>query len=143
MLYLERELLEFPHLRKLEDILESDSGIASGATPTKANYLDEGIPFLRVKNVIRMRLNLENLVFIDEENHQSLKRSQIFRGDVLLTITGATSGLSAVYNAEEYCVANINQHVVRLCVKTSVVISLIHQRLLSFSLPLPQLLQSH
>lgn len=89
LVYLERELLEFPYLHRLEDILEPDSGITGGATPSGANYLEAGIPFLRVQNVRDMRLNLENLVFIDEETHQSLKRSQLSKEDVLLTITGA------------------------------------------------------
>ena len=67
LVYLERELLKFPYLRRLEDILEPDSGITGGATPSGANYLEEGIPFRRVQNVRYMRLNLENLVFIEEE----------------------------------------------------------------------------
>jgi hypothetical protein len=86
---------------------------ANGATPRGADYLEEGIPFLRIQNVGKNRLELDDVVYIDEETHNDLlSRSQLQPGDVLITITGRI-GTSAVV-PEDIAVGNINQHIVRM-----------------------------
>jgi len=89
------------------------AGFANGATPRGANYPGEGIPFLRIQNVSKNRLELDDVVFIDRETHtELLRRSQLQPGDVLITITGRI-GTSAVV-PEDMLVGNINQHIVRM-----------------------------
>ena len=105
---------ELPCKTLLEELLEEDSPISSGATPKGANYKDEGIPFLRVQNIRPMELLIEDIVYIDSETHESIGRSKITQGDVLFTITGATFGYAAVFDNQEFTEANINQHIVRL-----------------------------
>jgi len=88
--------------------------LTGGATPLGATYIEEGITFIRVKNVRKNRLDSENVRYIPEFIHRGLlKRSQLKPEDVLLTITGMTYGLSCTVpgNLGE---ANINQHVVRI-----------------------------
>lgn len=86
---------------------------ANGATPRGANYLAEGIPFLRIQNVGKNRLELDDVVYIDEETHNDLlRRSHLQPGDALITITGRI-GTSAVV-PEDMPIGNINQHIVRL-----------------------------
>lgn len=86
---------------------------SNGATPRGADYLEEGIPFLRIQNVDKNRLDLEEVVYIDEETHNNLlQRSQLQPSDVLITITGRI-GTAAVV-PESLPVANINQHIVRM-----------------------------
>lgn len=86
---------------------------ANGATPRGARYLERGIPFLRIQNVGRSRLELDDVVYIDEETHNDLlSRSQLQPGDVLITITGRI-GTSAVV-PEDMPIGNINQHIVRM-----------------------------
>ena len=86
--------------------------IGSGITPTGGErvYVTEGRPFLRSQNVGWGVLNLNDLAFITDEIHASFARSQIKEGDVLLNITGASIGRSAV---ADIAVArgNVNQHV--------------------------------
>lgn len=97
-----------PH-RTLADLAD----FANGATPRGANYLDEGIPFLRIQNVGKNRLELDDVVYIDEETHNEiLRRSQLQPGDVLITITGRI-GTSAVV-PRDMPIGNINQHIVRM-----------------------------
>ncbi|HEY9704398.1 MAG TPA: restriction endonuclease subunit S, partial [Allocoleopsis sp.] len=89
--------------------------ISSGATPKKSeqdkyytNDSTKGIPLLRVQNITAEGIKLDDVIFITPETHkQDLKRSQVFSGDLLITITGRI-GSSAVVpcNFE----ANINQH---------------------------------
>ena len=86
---------------------------ANGATPRGANYLAEGIPFLRIQNVGKNRLELGDVVYIDGATHNELlKRSQLRPRDVLITITGRI-GTSAVV-PDDMLVGNINQHIVRM-----------------------------
>ena len=50
-----------------------------------------------------------DIVFIDDATDLSMKNSQVYKNDVLLNITGASIGRSAVY--KELVHANVNQHV--------------------------------
>jgi type I restriction enzyme, S subunit len=89
------------------------SDFSNGATPRGANYLVAGIPFLRIQNVSKNRLNLDDLVYIDAETHNNLlRRSQLHPGDVLITITGRIGTATVV--PEDITIGNINQHIVRL-----------------------------
>lgn len=89
------------------------ASFSNGATPSGAKYLDEGIPFIRIQNVTKNRLDLDDVVYIDKKIHNSiLKRSQLQPGDVLITITGRI-GTAAVI-PDSLLFANMNQHSVRL-----------------------------
>ena len=108
------ELKNIPNLVYLSTLLDESASISSGSTPEGGKYEESGIPFLRVQNIRPMMLRLSEVVFIDERVNNSLARSQVVNGDVLLTITGATFGQAAVFRSNEYRNANVNQHIVRL-----------------------------
>ena len=86
--------------------------VGSGVTPTGGErvYVTEGRPFLRSQNVGWGVLNLDDLAFITDEIHASFAGSQIKEGDVLLNITGASIGRSAVADTT-VARGNVNQHV--------------------------------
>lgn len=87
------------------------SKINSGVTPKggATAYLNEGIPLIRSQNVKFEKLDLSDVVFIDENTHNSMANSKVENGDVLLNITGASLGrCQYVENLKE---ANVNQHV--------------------------------
>ena len=94
--------------RMLSDITLN---IGSGKTPSggKNAYVDDGIPLIRSQNINNDRVDLEDIVFIDEETDNSMENSRVFTDDVLLNITGASIGRSAVYRGKDK--ANVNQHV--------------------------------
>lgn len=106
------------HIEKRKfSTLDQVASFSGGATPLGADYLDEGIPFLRIQNVGDNRLVMEDVAFIDESIHNGLlKRSQIQPDDVLLTITGRI-GTSAVVS-DDVTTGNINQHIVRMRLNT-------------------------
>jgi restriction endonuclease S subunit len=107
------------HLREIpHNSLAQLASFSNGATPRGAEYLDTGIPFLRIQNVGKNKLNLDDVVYIDEMTHNKLlRRSQLEPGDVLVTITGRI-GTSAVV-PKDMAIGNINQHIVRLRLKSS------------------------
>ena len=94
--------------RKLSDIT---SKIGSGKTPLggKEAYVDDGICLIRSQNVYDDKVDLSDVVYIDEKIDNSMSNSRVIAGDVLLNITGASIGRSAVYT--EIKSANVNQHV--------------------------------
>nr|WP_253263612.1 restriction endonuclease subunit S [Anoxybacillus sp. CHMUD] len=91
---------------------EYTTHVSSGVTPRggQSAYVPQGIPLIRSQNVHMNKLNLDDVVFITEEVHESMKRSQLRKYDVLLNITGASIGRVAVYLGENNQ-ANVNQHV--------------------------------
>ena len=95
--------------------------IGSGVTPRGGQnvYLSQGRPFLRSQNVANGYLLLDDVVFIDERTHQKQKSTEIELDDVLLNITGASIGRSAIATSE-IVGGNVNQHVciIRLKDKT-------------------------
>jgi len=99
--------------KSIEDVLRSAKDLTGGATPLGANYLTEGVRFIRTQDVDYNWIKTENAVFISEEDNKKLKRSVLEINDVLLTITGVNFGKSAPVRKE--CLpANISQHSVRM-----------------------------
>jgi len=85
--------------------------ISGGATPKGAEYPIKGVPFLRVQNVLRNFIDLNDIVFIDEKTNASMKRSQVKPYDVILTITGYPGNAACV--TPDLLPLNMNQHSVR------------------------------
>jgi len=86
--------------------------VGSGVTPSggNSNYREYGRPFVRSQNVGWGVLLLDDLVYIDDNTHRSFGSTELREGDVLLNITGASIGRSAVVNAR-LAGGNVNQHV--------------------------------
>lgn len=116
--------LRFPEFREAGEWENSELGplstkVGSGITPTggNKNYKTEGRPFVRSQNVGWGELLLDDIVFIDEETHKSFDSTEIQESDVLLNITGASIGRSAIADSR-IAGGNVNQHVCIIRVKT-------------------------
>lgn len=86
--------------------------VGSGSTPLGGYrvYRPSGRPFVRSQNVGWGSLILDDVAYIDEATHKTFPATEIREGDVLLNITGASIGRSAV--ADRRIVGgNVNQHV--------------------------------
>ena len=94
--------------RKLENI---STKIGSGKTPKGGdkNYKTAGIPLLRSQNIFNDKVNLNDVAYITPKIDDDMANSRVQKGDVLLNITGASIGRSAVYELTHR--ANVNQHV--------------------------------
>ena len=76
----------------------------------EAVYKSEGHPFIRSQNVGLGHLILDDIAYIDEDTHQRQKNTELQLDDVLLNITGASIGRSALVN-QQIVGGNVNQHV--------------------------------
>lgn len=90
--------------------------ITSGSTPENGIYEREGIKFIQAQNVLEDYIDDERILYVNDEFHSSLKRSQLNGGEVLITIAG-TIGRAAV---NSLCEANVNQAVAVLRVTDQV-----------------------
>ena len=86
--------------------------VGSGITPTGGEkvYQEGGRPFMRSQNVGWGQLLLDDIAFISEETHGIFPATEIVYGDVLLNITGASIGRSAIAD-DRVAGGNVNQHV--------------------------------
>lgn len=109
--------LRFPEFRDTGDWEPKQLGalttkVGSGVTPRggSENYLDIGRPFIRSQNVGWGSLLLDDIVYINDATHATFNSTELVDGDVLLNITGASIGRSAIAN-EVIAGGNVNQHV--------------------------------
>jgi type I restriction enzyme S subunit len=91
---------------------EITSKIGSGSTPRggKDAYVHDGPLFLRSQNVWNEGLRLDGAAHIPSEVHARMKGTHVRAGDVLLNITGASIGRSALV-PDGIGEANVSQHV--------------------------------
>lgn len=90
---------------------EVTTKIGSGKTPKGGNtsYVSVGVPLIRSQNIYDNCVHSDNVVYISPETDEDMKNSRVKKDDVLLNITGASIGRSAVYKHSDS--ANVNQHV--------------------------------
>jgi type I restriction enzyme S subunit len=115
--------LRFPEFRDAPEWENRELGpltnkVGSGITPLGGDktYKTSGRPFTRSQNVGWGELLLDDIAFIDEETHASFDGTEIMESDVLLNITGASIGRSAIADSR-IVGGNVNQHVCIIRVK--------------------------
>ncbi|RLJ86622.1 restriction endonuclease subunit S [Planococcus citreus] len=98
---------------KREKLGKHLSFIGSGVTPRGGSAVyqkKEGIILIRSQNVHFSGIKLEDIAYITPEVNDKMKKSEIQELDVLLNITGASIGRSAMVPLN-FPTANVNQHV--------------------------------
>lgn len=118
-----RPRLRFPEFRNAPEWKSRGLGpmtrkVGSGITPLGGdkNYKTSGRPFLRSQNIGWGQLLLDDIAFIDEETHATFASTEIAESDILLNITGASIGRSAIADLRVVG-GNVNQHVCIIRVK--------------------------
>lgn len=91
---------------------ELTTKVGSGSTPKGGNavYTSVGHCFVRSQNVGMGYLILDDIAHIDDVIHQKHKATELNEDDVLLNITGASIGRTAI-TTKEIEGGNVNQHV--------------------------------
>ena len=115
-----RKVLNVPNLRFKEFLGEWEkcklgeltTKVGSGSTPKGGNavYTSVGHCFVRSQNVGMGYLILDDIAHIDDDIHQKHKATELNEDDVLLNITGASIGRTAIAT-KEIEGGNVNQHV--------------------------------
>jgi len=84
-----------------------------GADLGEDDFVEEGVPVLRIGNVQRGRLDLDDLVFVSPAKALELSRYAIKAGDLLFARQGATTGRNALAS-EDVAGWLINYHIIRV-----------------------------
>lgn len=84
-----------------------------GADLGSADFVDEGVPLLRIGNVQDRHLRLDDLLFVSEHKAQQLAKYRITSNDLLFARQGATTGRNALAS-EKVDGALINYHIIRV-----------------------------
>ncbi len=86
--------------------------LGAGSTPLggRSIYQSEGIPFIRSQNVYNDGLRLDDVALIPRKIHGKMAGTNIQNQDILLNITGASIGRSALV-PNDFIEGNVSQHV--------------------------------
>jgi type I restriction enzyme, S subunit len=101
-----------PKSWRVRTIGEITSKVGSGITPRGGSqiYQDAGVNFVRSQNIHFSGMQLDDVVYISQEIHDSMASTKLQEGDVLLNITGASIG-RCTYVPKGFGEGNVNQHV--------------------------------
>lgn len=85
--------------------LKGIAELLSGYAFDSRTYVEQGTPIIRISEVVD-NPNLLKAKRVPDDLKQTLQRFLLNKGDVLIAMTGATIGKSAVFNADESCFLN-------------------------------------
>lgn len=72
-------------LKKLDDISEKIMSGPFWSSLKSESYVNEGIPFIRIKNIENHTINEEDLVYISEADNNKIKNSELNKWDIVLS----------------------------------------------------------
>lgn len=84
-----------------------------GADLGSADFVDQGVPLLRIGNVQDRHLRLDDLLFVSERKARQLSKYRITPNDLLFARQGATTGRNALAS-QKVDGALINYHLIRV-----------------------------
>ena len=106
------------NVARLKDIKSNDRyAIVDGPFGTAistSDYVDEGVPLVRILNLGNPNVTNDNLVHITQEHAMTVQRSRFGIGDIIFAKTGATIGKCAINDTIEYGILSSS------CVKISI-----------------------
>ena len=95
--------------RNIQEICEIGDGNHGGNYPKSTDMRPSGVPFIRSINLVNGEISDEDMRYISEEKHNSLKKGHLKTGDVLFTNRGEI-GKSAVVDSR-FDDANLNSQI--------------------------------
>lgn len=67
-----------------------------GANLKREDYLEEGIPVLKIQNIKQDYVVIKKMDYVSEDKYQELRRHSFQKGDIVMTKLGDPLGLSAI-----------------------------------------------
>ncbi|MBN8574689.1 MAG: restriction endonuclease subunit S, partial [Candidatus Kapabacteria bacterium] len=93
-------------IKKLGDVCDFQNGFAFQSK----TYKENGLPILRITNIQNDEIDTNELVFFDTKDYKvNLDRFKVYQGDLLIAMSGATTGKLGINNSET--VFYLNQRV--------------------------------
>lgn len=89
-----------------------------GADLGTTDFVEDGVPLLRIGNVQARRLDLSDLLFVSENKAAELSKYRVEAGDLLFARQGATTGRNCLAD-QSVQGALINYHIIRVALDHS------------------------
>lgn len=81
------------------------SDFVSGYSFDSESYTDNGVPIIRIGDIAEI-IDFESVKKVPIELSLGLEKFNVKSGDILLALTGATIGKTAIYNSTEFALLN-------------------------------------
>ena len=118
--YIEYErILKTNKLTVLKDVISEYNGGPMGFQLHSYDYLDQGVPVLRTKDMKELTIILDDPIFISQEKHNELKGSKTYPGDIIISKTGQIGVVAVVPKTLNE--ANLNQALCNIRVKEGII----------------------
>jgi restriction endonuclease S subunit len=114
-LYLENILNKSFNFKTLREISTKIVDGPFGSDLLKSEYIKDGIPLLRVKNISGEGIDINDIVFITHEKQKELQRSKVVAGDLVITKAGRVGTVDIVPSSIPE--ANITSHLAKISLK--------------------------
>jgi type I restriction enzyme S subunit len=114
------------HTWKKYKLGELTTRITKGTTPTTlgSKFVKKGINFIKSEAIgYDGQIDKSTFVFIDDETHEKLKRSQLQKNDILFSMAGIFLGKNAIVT-KDLLPANTNQALAIIRVDSEIVLSI-------------------
>jgi type I restriction enzyme S subunit len=102
-------------IKKLGEVCDFQNGFAF-----KSNtYKENGLPILRITNIQNQNLEINDLVYFDTKDYkENFERFKVFKGDLVVAMSGATTGKLGINNSDT--IFYLNQRVGKFIPKRSI-----------------------
>lgn len=92
--------------KKLGEVCDFQNGFAFQSK----TYKESGLPILRITNIQNDRIDIKDLVYFDKRDYKiNLDKFRIFKGDLLIAMSGGTTGKLGISDSES--IFYLNQRV--------------------------------
>lgn len=81
------------------ETITGDIGVGFVGESTN-EYIEKGIPYLRMQNIRPMKIDEQNLIYINEAFHKKIRKSNVFFDDIVISRVGINRGMTAVIPKE-------------------------------------------
>lgn len=99
--------------RRLREVGAQIRSFGAYSLNNEVTYLDAGVPFIRGVNMKGGRVNFNDMLYISDEAHSLLWKSEVKKGMVLLSMSGTVGDVAIATKHWEYPV-NSNQDIAKI-----------------------------
>lgn len=100
-------------IKRIDELnLDISDGNYSSKYPTKQEFKEEGIPFIRGTDFVGYSISKKALMYITPEKHDELKKGHLKKNDILITTRGEIGRIAFI--SDDFIDANINAQLIRI-----------------------------
>jgi len=116
-------------IKKLKEISIDIKDGPMGFALHNYDYVEVGIPILRIQNLKNLTVTKNDLRFISKKKHEELQKSQVKPNDIIISKTGILGCVGVV--PKDYGPANLNQALARIQLKDNELVNYVSMFLVS------------